>query len=748
VRLALRLGPVAVLTVYGALRWMAMLAPRATGRAWAATALALAAGALALAVGRLPARRRAAAMIVLGAAGFVAALLLAGVPARLLAPRRWDTLTAGIGAGLRTLPQVEVPYRGSAAGWTAQVIVLGGTLLPVAAALAACRPGARGRPPWTAALLLGLLVGVPAVVLPDAGLGHGALIFAALVALLALERARRRDAVAAGVALCAALGLALALFPAFDGPRPWFDYEAAADGLVPHPVTFDWSHSYRPLRWPRTGRELLRVHAAHPTYWKAENLDDFDGLRWMAAGVGATRVTSTRTELDERVATHPQDVQRFTVSFEALSSPFVIGAGDMLSVDESPRSIEPAPSTGTFVADPDLRQGDTYRVRAYIATPSPVQLRRAGTDFPEHLVADRLVALPTADADRPGAAGDAARSRATRGALVTITPPTWGSAGGPSLDGPMPDAVAGSAYAAVWRLAQRLKAHAATPYDYAQAIEAHLSRRFTYTETPPPELVPLADFLLRDHRGYCQHFSGAMALLLRMGGVPARVASGFSPGQHDAGAGDWVVRDVDAHSWVEAFFPGYGWVTFDPTPDASPARGQVTVNRAPQFTPGGLPNFGKLNHDLNDPRGTAAGAPLAPFAVQPASDGGFPVWRVVLGAVLAALAAAALALAIRRHRAGPPADAALAELERALRRTGRGFPARTTLRELEERLGHSAEAAAYVRAVRVRRYGGGGPGPTPGQRRGLRRELARGLGPGGVVRGWWALPPAARRPRA
>ena len=65
-----------------------------------------------------------------------------------------------------------------------------------------------------------------------------------------------------------------------------------------------------------------------------------------------------------------------------------------------------------------------------------------------------------------------------------------------------------------------------------------------------------------------------MALLLRMAGIPARVSTGFSTGATDTKTGEYVVRDFDAHSWVEAYYPDFGWITFDPTPAASPARSQ------------------------------------------------------------------------------------------------------------------------------------------------------------------------------
>src|ERR687885_2146224 len=66
-----------------------------------------------------------------------------------------------------------------------------------------------------------------------------------------------------------------------------------------------------------------------------------------------------------------------------------------------------------------------------------------------------------------------------------------------------------------------------------------------------------------------------MAMLLRMGGIRARVATGFSPGGYSKRHQAWIVRDTDAHAWVEAWFDNIGWVTFDPTPSETPARSQV-----------------------------------------------------------------------------------------------------------------------------------------------------------------------------
>ena len=111
-----------------------------------------------------------------------------------------------------------------------------------------------------------------------------------------------------------------------------------------------------------------------------------------------------------------------------------------------------------------------------------------------------------------------------------------------------------SPYARVLRLAQRLAAGQPTDYDIVRAVQRHLRTEYAYSERPPARRFPLAAFLFRDRIGYCQQFSGAMALMLRMLGIPARVAAGFTPGSYNADTKEYRVRDLDAHSWVEVWF--------------------------------------------------------------------------------------------------------------------------------------------------------------------------------------------------
>ena len=115
-------------------------------------------------------------------------------------------------------------------------------------------------------------------------------------------------------------------------------------------------------------------------------------------------------------------------------------------------------------------------------------------------------------------------------------------------------------------------AGATTPYDQAKAIEHWFisANRFTYTLTPPQApagVRPLDYFLFTTRKGFCQDFSTAMNVMLRTLGIPSRQMSGFGLGTFDEKTHQYSVNALDAHSWVEVYFPGYGWIPFEPTPD-------------------------------------------------------------------------------------------------------------------------------------------------------------------------------------
>jgi protein-glutamine gamma-glutamyltransferase len=124
-------------------------------------------------------------------------------------------------------------------------------------------------------------------------------------------------------------------------------------------------------------------------------------------------------------------------------------------------------------------------------------------------------------------------------------------------------------------LAKNVTARAQTPFDKAVAIESYLRSKYTYTLnlTGKPGDDPLAHFLFETRAGHCEYFASAMTIMLRTQGVAAREVNGFLPGEFNDLAGDYIVRASDAHSWVEVYFPGSGWMTFDPTPSVTEKSG-------------------------------------------------------------------------------------------------------------------------------------------------------------------------------
>jgi transglutaminase-like putative cysteine protease len=113
-------------------------------------------------------------------------------------------------------------------------------------------------------------------------------------------------------------------------------------------------------------------------------------------------------------------------------------------------------------------------------------------------------------------------------------------------------------------------AHARNRYDEARAIESQLQSDYGYSlDMKAGGSDPLADFLFNVKVGHCEYFSTAMAVMLRTRGIATRVVNGFLPGEYNEAAGAFTVRQSDAHSWVEVYFPETNsWVTFDPTPAA------------------------------------------------------------------------------------------------------------------------------------------------------------------------------------
>jgi transglutaminase-like putative cysteine protease len=375
---------------------------------------------------------------------------------------------------------------------------------------------------------------------------------------------------------------------------------------------------------------------------------------------------------------------------------------------------------GTFqTAGAPLAPGSSYQAKVYVPRSTDRQQRTAGTKYPEFTRSYLAIGLPQV---------------LSRTDARAVSFPPFGSDEPVAADfrnGFQPSggtrAIQSSVYARMYQLALTLKAQAKTPFDYVRAVLQRVQNGASYSESPPPSRVPLVDFVFNSKLGYCQQFSGAMALLLRMGGVPARVASGFSPGRFDRKRSEYVVRDDDAHSWVEAYFPKYGWIPFEPTPTRNLPEVQASTTNASWVRSIGdqknASQFGIQSHQLrrrlgavgphvtNPAHGHGSGGGGSPDIVAARSGGhSFFLWALSAAAILIAALATVKLVAVRWRylRRGPrgQASAAYHELATYIGDQGVRVNANATFEELAGLVEHTwgVDASPLAKAGSAARY--------------------------------------------
>lgn len=265
--------------------------------------------------------------------------------------------------------------------------------------------------------------------------------------------------------------------------------------------------------------------------------------------------------------------------------------------------------------------------------------------------------------------------------------------------------------ASVRALTERVIAGSAGPYQRAVAIQRFFvdrANRFAYDLTPPQPRRgedPLTAFL-RDRRGFCQQYSTAMAVMLRLAGLPSRVAVGFTRGTPLPGVpGGYSVTNREAHAWPEAWFAGTGWVRFEPTVSASQAfvpdyaRGGSPAGARPTARPSATPK------PTGGPSATPTRAPKSllpeqdePVAAGRGPGGPSPWLGVPVGAAALAAVPALLTLVRRRRRwREPHAGVAWEQVVDDAADLGYAWPAAESPRTAAARLAHARrlpEAAA------------------------------------------------------
>jgi transglutaminase-like putative cysteine protease len=736
--LRIELACFAALAAFAAMQWLTLVDHPPVLRATLVVAIATAAGAslARLAGSGLGSAARWLAAVAISLAALALTAIVIGLPARLLLPGGWDQLGNHLNRSLEGVGSVSVPYDGTD-GWTRLTILLAVPLTIALAAAATFWP-ARRRSVGRACglvLLLTLYATTVAWRAPQAELGQGVILLCLLAAWLWAPVLTRRGAALAAIGIGSAALAAVPLAAAIDANTPFWNYRSwrlfGAAG-----VGFNWDHSYGPLDWPQRGTLLLTVASDGAHYWKTENLDRFDGFGWSRSSRPAPEPFLGEPAIlhDSRGeglrATNPW-VDRINFEIRGLQTDVVVGAGTTLGV----RRAQARPSSdAVWTLTGPLNRGDSYTVLAYTPDPSAEQMRAAGTAYPD--AATRYTELSLDD---------------LRFGHVEV--PFWPHARSPAIA----DRFAGTDYAATYALARRLTQGARTPYDATRRLERALRTGYAYDQEVPQHELPLPAFLFEDRRGYCQQFSGAMALMLRMIGVPTRVATGFAPGGRDPDRGTFLVEDLDAHSWVEVFFPGIGWVPFEPTPAQAPAEAQLDDNAIGATDSGQGPSFAGIGDrpvtDSSDP-GADRASRSQPLVHSPNGGGsglGASTIAAIVGpALLLAIVLAGitiyLARVVRRRRLDPGrlAEAELEELRRALGRLGWKLDGGATLLQLEQRLSRELGPAAVAYAARLRELRFRDPTQPPPDTA-ARRALRRALLAAGGRRALLALPPGGPR---
>ena len=336
----------------------------------------------------------------------------------------------------------------------------------------------------------------------------------------------------------------------------------------------------------------------------------------------------------------------------------------------------------------------------------------------------------------------------------------------------------------VQELTSRITAGAQTPYDRAVAIQSYFrdpakdldpDRDFTYDETTGSNVSPDAlQSFLENKQGFCEQYSSAMAAMLRLSGIPSRVAVGFTPGTRQPDASYLVTTD-EGHAWPEAWFAGAGWVRFEPTPGIGSAPefapsgpGPGEPSAAPSATPSATPNP-TASADANDTETPAerearleaereAAAAATPTGTGGGGDGGPPFALLLAALPVAALLVAPAATHRVRTRARWQAPGAAAAWEQVCEDAADvGLPVdltrspRQVLARLSATAGLTGPAAAGLARIsdvverdRYARPGTSDPtdlrATTDDVRAGLRARLTRGERVRGAL-----LPPAVLR---
>src|SRR5438105_893082 len=396
---------------------------------------------------------------------------------------------------------------------------------------------------------------------------------------------------------------------------------------------------------------VMYVRTGAPAYWRGLVFDEYRDGAWTTTNRGY-REMQPYVPPRFMPPAPPHNLGTFVQTFRVLRPlPGVINAAYPIQSLYAPVAALREDAYGTFHTPDALRPGQTYSVVSYLPDLTPNTLRadviggRVPDDNPAYLDSEGL------------------SPQARRLALEVTNGPT-------------------------------------NEFDVVMALTNYLQRSYRYTlDLPrvPTGRDPVDWFLFDVKTGYCEQFATAETLMLRSLGVPARLATGYATGDYDPILNQAVVREHDAHAWVEVWFSGHGWVPVDPTPGVSP----LAATKFPSHWAGG--GIARLIPHLSIGAPAAALGSLGVLAVVP------PAIAVALIVVLA-YAWLRRRVWTRRSRPQPGESELLRLYDRLQRRLTRRRAPPETPREYQEAM-QSAVLAEVTQAVNEGAYAGRWPDP-------------------------------------
>jgi len=311
-----------------------------------------------------------------------------------------------------------------------------------------------------------------------------------------------------------------------------------------------FSDSIRLGQAPNLGdRVVMTVEAPAGHFWRAVTYDFYTGAGWR----------TTESDKADKITLPTADREAFQARFDIIvpHSNILFGANEPQKVDvpyQFYTGSDKTYSTSLHALNRSQAAG-TYTVTSLVSTADKQTLRKAAATYPDYIKAKYLQ-------------------------LPSTLPPR------------------------VKSLAHSLLDNIPNAYDKAETLENFLrSPPYSYSpqvKATPPGKDPIEYFLFDLKQDFCEYFASAMVVMLREAGVPARLVEGFTTGAYDSASNAYVVKEQDAHAWVEVYFPQYGWIEFEPTPSQPPFP-RVDSSAAGGTDSGDGSASGDSSSDPNDP---------------------------------------------------------------------------------------------------------------------------------------------------